>query len=559
MSAAERRWLFGAVLAVSGLAGLPYLLAELLPPPGTRFLGTFWSVYDLAQYLATMREAAASPSWLVHDHLTPEPHTPALIYPLYVTLGKLAGLLGLPDRLVLHLVEIGARALLVVAIYAFSAGFTSSIPARRAALLLALIGAGFGPLAAALASLLGIPPETLGLNATFVEFSTFAVLFAAPHLMLGLALTLVAVRLALAHSPAAPRVLALAGCLAGLGLTNPFGVPATLLVLGLVAVIGAAHRQPGRELFIPLVGAAIGGLPALAYYGLIFNADPFWGATYGRQNALLTPSPLGVVLGLGPVALLAGWSAPGAVRSRDGRQQLLVGWAVAALVLAYLPFPFQRRFLFGLQPVLATMAAPVLVGLLARLGRPGMPPGRAQSPAGRLIRLGLASWLLGSGALTAYLTLLAGPLIGGASEAPHFQPADLFEARAWLAPRLAASETILADAWDGNVLAGGVDGRVFLGHGVATLEPAAKKRALVAFFGPDTADAARARLLAEHCVAYVVESPRSRALGTFRPASSGLFQPVYAAGDVRVHRVALAAEGCEATDGSPRLARTSSR
>jgi hypothetical protein len=367
------------------------------------------------------------------------------------------------------------------------------------------------------------------------------------------------VRLALARSAAAPRAPALAGCLAGLGLTNPFGVPATLLVLGLVAAIEAAHRQPGRALFVPLVGAAIGGLPALAYYGLIFSADPFWGATYGRQNALLTPSPLGVVLGLGPVALLAAWSAPGAVRSREGRQQLLVGWAVAALVLAYLPFPFQRRFLFGLQPVLATLAAPVLVGLLAGLGRPGLPPRRALSPAGRFVGVGLVGWLLVSGALAAYLTLLAGPLLGGASEAPHFQPAGLFEARAWLAPRLAASETILADAWDGNVLAGGVDGRVFLGHGVATLEPAVKKRALVAFFNPDTADTERARLLAHHCVAYVVESPRSRALGAFRLSSSGLFEPVYAAGDVSVHRVALAAEGCDAADGSARLAPSGSR
>jgi 6-phospho-beta-glucosidase len=68
-----------------------------------------WSPHDFSQYAAAMREGAAAASWLIHDHLTGEPHAPAFMYPLYVGLGKLAGLLHLDAQAVYHGAEIAAR------------------------------------------------------------------------------------------------------------------------------------------------------------------------------------------------------------------------------------------------------------------------------------------------------------------------------------------------------------------------------------------------------------------------------------------------------------------
>jgi hypothetical protein len=84
------------VLALVAAAAMevPYLLAYSQAAEGHVFVGMLWTPQDFAQYGAAMREGAASTSWLVHDHLSGEPHEPVLMYALYVALGKLAGGLG---------------------------------------------------------------------------------------------------------------------------------------------------------------------------------------------------------------------------------------------------------------------------------------------------------------------------------------------------------------------------------------------------------------------------------------------------------------------------------
>jgi hypothetical protein len=194
------------------------------------------------------------------------------------------------------------------------------------------------------------------------------------------------------------------------------------------------------------------------------------------------------------------------------------------------------------------------VDLLVRLRRVGSAAHLAPSAVRRFALTALACSLLG-GALSAYLALLSGPSLSD-SPPPHFQPIALFDARAWLAERVEPRHTILAEPWDANVLAGGLDGRVFLAHGVASLDPAAKKAALAAFFDPATADRDRAALLAEYCVAYVVETPRSRALGQLGSLDPALLAPVYDDRGVTIFRVGPAIADCPTSaDPAPLAAR----
>ena len=92
---ADWRWLAAATAAVMLLVEIPYLVAHAQIARGLVFVGMFWSPHDFAQYAAAMREGAASASWLVHDHLSGEPHAPALMYTFYVALGKASVMLGM--------------------------------------------------------------------------------------------------------------------------------------------------------------------------------------------------------------------------------------------------------------------------------------------------------------------------------------------------------------------------------------------------------------------------------------------------------------------------------
>src|SRR5438128_11932822 len=109
-------WLLAVMAVAMIVAELPHVLAMCCAPAGATGLGTAWFVNDFAQYESAMRQGAEQSGWLVHDPFTAEPHQAAFMFPLYVGIGKVAATLHVPADAVEHLVEILARALLVLAV-----------------------------------------------------------------------------------------------------------------------------------------------------------------------------------------------------------------------------------------------------------------------------------------------------------------------------------------------------------------------------------------------------------------------------------------------------------
>ena len=124
-------WLIGIAAAVAILCGLPYVLAAALGPPDLDRLGTFWFGKDFSQYAAAMREGARQSGWLIHDHFSVEPHTAALMYPLYVAAGKLAAALELSNVTVFATLEWLGRLAVLGAVYVFAAAFVEGRRQRR--------------------------------------------------------------------------------------------------------------------------------------------------------------------------------------------------------------------------------------------------------------------------------------------------------------------------------------------------------------------------------------------------------------------------------------------
>lgn len=544
--AGELRWLLGVGLVVLGLSALPSLVAAVYGPPDLERLGTFWFARDFGQYQAAMREGARSPSWLIHNRFTAEPHAPALVYPFYVALGKLAAALGVDDLLLFSSAEWVGRVLLLGATYLFVSAFLRGVRERRLATLLIVGTLGLAgwlvPLRLAFQRLgfeelaSGLP----GLN-VYPEVSPFGAFLAAPPVMLGLALTLVAPPLYLrARRGDARWVAALGAAVFALSALNPFNVP--VLVSALLAdaalSVHASRRASQRRIREPRLqpllaagAAALAAAPLTLYYVALFQLDPFWSGTYGSaQNLMPSSAPWTLPIDLGLVLLAAplAWTR---VRSWEpAPRRLLLVWTAVTVIGMYLPVPYQRRLALGLQPALAVLAAAGLLAANAWMHA------QAWGPLRRRLANYTATLAV---ALTPVLVYAA--LIGSAASN---QPAEVYvwsraeaDAARWLGARSGASDVVLAETRFANPLPGLIDGRVVMGHVVATRESARKEALVERFYAADTTVAERSELLRETRATIVALGPRERALGAPSLADQPELELIYDREGVQWYRV----------------------
>ena len=124
---------------------IPYAIAHLQLPEHLVCVG-MWAPHDFAQHGAAMREGAASSSWLIHDYLTGEPHSPVLMYTFYVALGKLAGAMGVDFQAAYFFAEVLARGSSLVSIHVFCAAVLPTSHQRRLAFVLVTFSSGIGAL-----------------------------------------------------------------------------------------------------------------------------------------------------------------------------------------------------------------------------------------------------------------------------------------------------------------------------------------------------------------------------------------------------------------------------
>lgn len=513
----ELRWLAAVVLVVQLLVGIPYWLAFGQAASGWVFTGMFWSPHDFTVYGAAMREGASSPSWLIHDHVTAEPHEPALIYPLYVALGKLAALLALDVQLAYLLAEVAARAVLLGSIYLFCSAIYHSVRERRLAFVLITFSSGLAVWLALLDGVLHFMGSQGSLFATELnlpEVNTFLVLFAPPHLMLGLAMLLLAAR---------GYVLSWYGrgfwqppwtglAVLGVGIANPFSVATLCAAVGGHAALAFLRRRSAPRQVLFTAGAVfLVAAPFLTYYGVIFGTDPFWGLVFGRQNITLSPAPPYLALGLAPVLTLAVLGVRAFLRPSAPGRWLILTWIVVSLALMYAPFGFQRRFAFGLQPMLALVAAscldPIWKSLYARRDT-ALPLGR------RALRFGLPLALFASTLLFYRIIVLAAVHpVGAGGVVGMFQPRSVVDAVQWLANEMEPNDVVLADTVTSNYLAGVVPGRAFLGHWSATARYQEKEQAMRQFYRPQDGQQVKEGFLVDRDIRYVVYGPRELRLG----------------------------------------------
>jgi hypothetical protein len=518
---ADAVWLVGVGIGLAILCGLPYLVSVMFGPPELERLGTFWFVRDFSQYQAAMREGARQTGWLIHDHFTAEPHQPALMYPLYVAAGKFAARLGLDPLSVFAGIEWLGRAALFGALYAFAATFLGDRRQRRLAVLLAAGTLGLIALIVPLRLLVDTPLLPSAID-VYLEMSSFGVFLSAPHLMFGLALTLLAAPLYLRARSGRPVWLIVLGLdIVLLSLIHPFNLPVLVSVLSAAAVLSRSWRA-----WLAAGVAAVAAAPIAIYDVYLFQTDAFWSGTYGVQNRMPAAMPWALPIDLGVVLLAAplAWSV---VRTWSlERRWLIVVWIGLGLAWMYAPVPYQRRFAFGLQPALAVLAAVGLVQLANRtLGRVARRVGTYALIAGAL-----------STSVLVYVSLIASAARNTPAEVYLWTRAES-AAASWLGEHTTSTDVVLASTEFANPLVGSIDGRVVHGHIVATLRSDEKQALVQRFYAADSDALERSAVLAESHASIVALGPHERALGLTDLSGQPDLELIYDQDGVRLFRV----------------------
>jgi hypothetical protein len=534
---AEWRWVLIAALVALAIVNVPYLAGGSSERPERVFGGCILLVDDCYSYLAKMRQGAEG-AWLFHLAYTPEPHRGTLFFPFHLLLGKVAALLPGSD-LTVRLVWVyhAARVIfglgLLLTVYRFLAACTERVAVRWLAWLMVTFGGGLGWLLIVFgqSNWLGSPP----LDFYLPEGFAFLVLFGFPHLALAQSLLLWGI-LSLSKAwgtntqsgtPDTQHVTRntnyelrithlkwaiLSGLLwLAMGLIVPFYVAVAWAVMGAAwVVLGLRKRQTAlREGGLAGVAVLVSA-PIVAYNAWIFASDPVY-ATWAAQNRILSPHPLHYLAAYGIPLVLAAFAVRSAWHEK-GLGWLALAWMGVVPVLVYLPFNLQRRLVAGVQVPLSLLAAWGAVQL------------------GHSRRRWLAVALLAT-LLPTSLVLVTG------SSAWMYRDASEIAALDWLAGQVQADDVILTAYDTGNYLPVRVGAKVFLGHGLETVEADQKESLVTHFFDAATDDAWRQQLLAQYNVDYVFWGPAERALGGFDAGQAAYLRQVYDAEGYAVFKV----------------------
>lgn len=542
-----KEWLWVVVFAsiVMALTGVPYIIGALRSNGDWRFSGFVIGVEDGNSYLAKM-QLGVHGRWLFQLPYAIEDHAPSFLFPFYILLGKVIGLLaGYDDPLRLHsalvfgyhLARLFWGFVLLLMSYQFLAELLPHVRQRRMALMLVALGGGLGWLLLALRAS-GQPLEFYS-----PEAFTFLDLFALPHLsasrvffLAGLLFYLWAVRGHWAWLFPAGGMWFLMTLIQPLYMLIIFAVlaaHATLLTLvafrqresELIRGVDSGNIAV-RSLWVAAVAASV-GLPMVVYSFLLFAIEPTY-QIWSQQNVLLSPEPWHYLSAWGLMAFAGLFGLRSLYRRNVTAWALVVGWLLSLPVLIYVPYNLQRRLAEGTQVPLAALAVAGLSVGLTRVFRLRL---------GKRVRRLAPAVLVALCVPTTILLYITSLVTVSRPAEPIYQTKDQVAAYVFLARNLPARSKVLSSFEFGNAVPAYGDLIAFMGHGPETPNLPGKRAMAESFYNTLTSSDERFYNYGLIYAPYVVVGPHEREIGKFdpnNPSQNHFLQKIFESGDYSV-------------------------
>lgn len=500
-------WLSPLVVVLLA-ATIPYLIAALNGGQDWVFTGVLANPADGASYLAKVREGWEG-AWRFTLPFTAQPGAGAYLFLYYLFLGHLARWLGLPIILIYHIARLAGAAALV---YALSRFVTVIFPNRpdlgRIALWLMAVGSGMGWIIL----FLGPPPSDFWVAEAF----PFLAMYTNPHFSLGVALLLLALGWVI-DSGARARALKL--LVVGLLISVVFQFALVVALVAAAAWVLWTWIETRRLDWLPIVSLGALGGPYLLYQFWAIQSDPVL-AGWNAQN--ITPSPYlyDFVISFSPALLLA---LPGILglerQAQHPARRLLISWFALGLLLIYVPFALQRRFMLGFYIPTAALAVYGIDFLRQRY----------VSLAKVLVPLTFSL------ALPTNILLIVIGLIGVLGHSSFlYLRADEARALAWIEQQTPSRALVVASPELARWIPGMTGRRVIYGHPYETVNAAREEQWVNTVYqqpGPVNLE-----MLESRKVDYVIYGPREKSLAS--KADFSALRLAFQDGQVQVYAVA---------------------
>jgi hypothetical protein len=385
----NKNWVFrvSAILLAVLFSSAVYIFGYLQKVPESSYTGIrSMNASDFNVNGAWVKQAQSG-NLLFENPFTSNPQKPFLIRPFYVAISMPFKFLRLEPAVTLHFWRVIFSVLLLIALFRLIRIF-DEIPSRvNIAFLLLAFTSGFGYF------FRNFVPASSDLQ--IPEAFLFLTLAEPPHFQYSLLLLwsgITAIYLYSQNHRSGLWIFLL--CLELLWWDHPFDA-FTLIAIGLLA---SWFLDGWRKKGLVLALIFVISIPPIFYYFGLSKLPYAQGAA--EQNLMPSPGIAAILTAFLPLLLLALAGAIYQYKIPERRKIVifLVGWSILHFVLAYLPVPFQRRLLSGVQLPLSILAAfalqekirkPVFIGLILiflactnfyvmktqinELGRGGMP------------------------------------------------------------------------------------------------------------------------------------------------------------------------------------------
>ena len=332
------------ILTTLLLASSPFIYGQINTPLNSVYLGTHYSNYtDTFAYLGLFTQAKRE-HFLFFNPYSPEKHSALFFRPLFSFATVFLKIIPLTSVEAYHFFRILLGLILLLILFYFLKTFFPNKALRCFVYTNLVIGSGLGWLSISFIK----DPMDLWVP----ETNIFLSLMEAPHFVLSLSLMLTIFMLWMKNSSSPSSKTTLLASIAAviLFLCHPFDAPIIYLTLflyiGYLCITPAYFKNRKILITLFILFLLISSLPLLwQTYQIQSN---FIAAYWSKQNINLSPSPLGMIFGLGIWLPLAVGGIILAFKNKNTNFILIALWALSYFPLTYIPLNIQRRFLEGL-------------------------------------------------------------------------------------------------------------------------------------------------------------------------------------------------------------------
>lgn len=360
----NKNWIFRvfAILLAVLFSSAVYIFGYLQKVQGSSYTGIrSMNASDFNVNGAWVKQAQNG-NFLFQNPFTSNPQKPFLFRPFYVAISLPFQFLRLNPAVILHIWRIIFSVILLIALFRIIRIF-EEIPSRvTIAFLLIAFTSGFGYF------FRNIVPASSDLQ--IPEAFLFLTLGEPPHFQYSILLLWsgIAAIYLYSHNHRSSLWIFLI-CLELLWWDHPFD--AFTLIAICILTLWFIDRWQKKLMLLTLI--LLISIPPLVYYFALSKLAYAQGAA--EQNLMPSPGIFSILTAFLPLLLLALAGAIYQYKIPERRKIVifLIGWSILHFVLAYLPVPFQRRLLSGVQLPLSILAAfilqekirkPVFIGLI---------------------------------------------------------------------------------------------------------------------------------------------------------------------------------------------------